>query len=273
MPPDLDTEEHQNEFLKLLLLLALRAERRAERFFNPELRSALNNVLYLLDDLPDTGFSRQIQWQQMQPVMFEALGDLEDVMSEKMPEIMEEQAGRASSAAANVMRIAAATTLLLPINREQVRDQARRTARRIADDIDRKVRSGILKDDSTQKIQDDIGRRVSKNGRQSVYTIKGTTSNLARSRMKNFVAGEVWKATSDATTQTWSELTEVVYVWNAILDPVTCPICRPLHQTIVQKPQSFVSVLNEVSPYSRTSPPVHPNCRCCIMPRRIPRRS
>ncbi|MFZ9960555.1 MAG: phage minor head protein [Candidatus Limnocylindrus sp.] len=49
---------------------------------------------------------------------------------------------------------------------------------------------------------------------------------------------------------------ESVWLWEAVLDPRTCPICRPLDGTRAASPEEF----------PEGPPPLHPLCRCIVVP-------
>ena len=107
-----------------------------------------------------------------------------------------------------------------------------------------------------------IGQRISA-GRQIPIASKGTVANNWRERLQSIVAAALWgtvqpaaerAAAVAAVTQGAPQLLR--WRWNAVLDPRTCPICRPLHRRLEDEPDDF----------PQGPPPVHPRCRCVLIP-------
>lgn len=88
---------------------------------------------------------------------------------------------------------------------------------------------------------------------------RGTVANAWLDRTTATTASIFWSLVTPTTQQAarTSDNPVSVWIWNAVLDPRTCPICRPLDGTTASDPRSFPN----------GPPPLHPYCRCIIIPR------
>lgn len=89
---------------------------------------------------------------------------------------------------------------------------------------------------------------------------RGTVANAWLDRTTATTASIFWSLVTPTTQQAvraTEASTAILWVWNAVLDPRTCPICRPLDGTTASDPRSFPN----------GPPPLHPYCRCIIIPR------
>lgn len=108
-----------------------------------------------------------------------------------------------------------------------------------------------------------IGVRTSV-GRQVPVASKGTVANAWRDRVQSIVAAALWGTVQPAigravvaasATPTGPQLLQ--WRWNAVLDPRTCPVCRPLHRRLEAALDDF----------PQGPPPLHPRCRCVLIPK------
>ena len=136
-----------------------------------------------------------------------------------------------------------------------------RLAQDLTNKFNRTVEVGLLKGDPTDKIANDVLRVAMRNGKVVPIVKTGSYANIASTQIQNTLDGAVWGHINQNLKIGWRDQQPKHWVWNAILDSRTCPVCQPLHNKIVPKPPTFVS-----TGYSRTIPPVHPRCRCCILP-------
>lgn len=99
-------------------------------------------------------------------------------------------------------------------------------------------------------------------GRTTPYTPKGTipkgtATNALLERIAATTSAILWSLNAPFQTIAATLTTPPSqWRWNAILDPKTCPICRPLNNTVAPTPQDF----------PRGAPPLHPRCRCVVIP-------
>ena len=97
MPPDLDTEERQEEFLLLLLALGFRAERKLIRQMTPELRRSLLKAVDLVDQMQPDGQFRIYDWARQQADLEVIENDLTESFERELPPVMEEQKEKAGT--------------------------------------------------------------------------------------------------------------------------------------------------------------------------------
>lgn len=128
--------------------------------------------------------------------------------------------------------------------------------------LERSVISQFFQDPPTSVVaQKVVGVRTSA-GKEVPVVSKGTVANAWRERQRNIVAAALW-GTVVPTAERAAEIAAttgrppvLIWRWNAILDPKTCPVCRPLHRTTAPTPQAF----------PQGAPPLHPRCRCVVLP-------
>jgi hypothetical protein len=87
---------------------------------------------------------------------------------------------------------------------------------------------------------------------------KGTILSSWRARVSAITAAAFWAIVYNTQQRAAaiSPRRPTGWRWNAILDPKTCPICRPLHNTTAEAPWAF----------PEGPPPIHPQCRCVVLP-------
>lgn len=125
--------------------------------------------------------------------------------------------------------------------------------------LERSVMPLMMSDAST----DAIGRRVierrMRGGRAIPIGSRGTVANAWRERVKAITSAALWSVVTPAQLRASSMVdraTEEGWEWRAILDPRTCPVCRPLDGTRAREPEDF----------GEGPPPLHPFCRCIVVP-------
>jgi hypothetical protein len=117
--------------------------------------------------------------------------------------------------------------------------------------LDITIQAAILRDEPTSRILDLITPSRTTISRGSALNawldrLRATTASILWSL--NLAIQEEAASLSDEPPTAWR--------WNAVLDPKTCPICRPLDGRVERTPTSFPS----------GPPPVHPYCRCVLIP-------
>jgi SPP1 gp7 family putative phage head morphogenesis protein len=124
--------------------------------------------------------------------------------------------------------------------------------------VERSVFGMIFQEAPTAEVARRIIEVRTRAGREVPVPSKGTVANAWRERLRAITAAALWALVSP-TAQRYAaeaEVAELRWRWNAILDPRTCPICRPLHNTTAPAPEAF----------PRGAPPLHPLCRCAVIP-------
>ena len=127
--------------------------------------------------------------------------------------------------------------------------------------FNRVVDIGLLRGDSTETIANNVLPLTMRNGRVVGVVRTGTYANNASAQINNTLDGAVWGQVNQNLKLGWRDTRPRRWAWNAVLDSRTCPVCAPLDGKIVPAPPTFVS-----TGFSRTLPPVHPRCRCSILP-------
>lgn len=259
----------------LLLQLATRRERQIIQDNRQSFLSTMRDLRRLVQRMSPDGEFRNYEWRQLQREAPRMINNFVAGFTETlMPELVALEAPVQEFAQdyADIEE-----TSFTPQTEQQVLenvfiDQSKlpllayliyngRLATDLVNKFNRAVSVGLLRGDPTSKIANDILRLTMRNGKVVPVVKTGSYANIASTQINNTLDGAVWGQINQNLKLGWNGLTPTRWVWNAVLDGVTCPICAPLHLKIVPKPPTFVS-----TGFSRTLPPVHPNCRCSILP-------
>lgn len=124
--------------------------------------------------------------------------------------------------------------------------------------LDKTVQAAFLQNVPTAELADRVVRVRTRGDRRIPVLTKGTVANSFRSRFKAIVAAAFWAIayTNQQRTAAGARRRIEGWRWNAVLDPKTCPICRPLDDTTALFPDAF----------PQGPPPLHPFCRCIVIP-------
>jgi hypothetical protein len=120
--------------------------------------------------------------------------------------------------------------------------------------LDTSVLAAILRDEPNDRLTSHLFTTT-----PSGPTIrKGTVANAWVERLRATNSALLWSLVPSVQTEAaaLADPPPRAWRWNAILDPDTCPICRPLHKTLAATPEDF--------PHG--PPPLHPLCRCIPIP-------
>ena len=136
-----------------------------------------------------------------------------------------------------------------------------------------KLIAAVMRDDPTIEIARTVVAERVRQGFIQPINSRGTLYSALRNRDTALIANAIWEVSGQAERAVFERqayLTGRPFVleatgapafassgwqWHAILDPKTCPICRPLDGLTSPRYTGF--------PYV---PPVHPRCRCRILP-------
>jgi hypothetical protein len=128
--------------------------------------------------------------------------------------------------------------------------------------LERSVISMFFKDPPTTDVAQKVVGVRTQAGREVPVVNKGSVANAWRERQRNITAAALWGTVAPAAQRAAALAAEsgglrvTGWRWNAVLDPKTCPVCRPLHNTTAPTPQAFPN----------GAPPLHPRCRCVVLP-------
>jgi SPP1 gp7 family putative phage head morphogenesis protein len=124
--------------------------------------------------------------------------------------------------------------------------------------VDRSIRAAFLRAATTADLLQQLVPTRTRAGRQIPLFARGTLPNSWRSRLKSIAAAAFWTIAFSAQQRAAAIAPRQIigWRWDAILDPKTCPICRPLDGEIRPTPDAF----------PQGPPAVHPLCRCVLLP-------
>jgi hypothetical protein len=120
--------------------------------------------------------------------------------------------------------------------------------------LDTTILAAILRDEPTDRLTSHLFATTS-----AGPTIrKGTVSNAWLERLRATNSALLWSLVTSSLTEAaaLSARPPDRWQWNAVLDPATCPRCRPLHGTTAASPEDF----------PEGPSPLHPFCRCFPIP-------
>lgn len=126
--------------------------------------------------------------------------------------------------------------------------------------IKAKIMAGIMRGDPTREIARGIVAEQTRKGYIQPAMRRGTIYSQLRNRDTALIANAVWDVATTVEQSIFTRQQRITrktdtpfapngWIWNAVLDPKTCPVCRPLHNTRRATYTDF--------PYI---PPVHPRC-------------
>ena len=267
-------EKRQEKLLLLLLALASDTERRV---FIPQRRRVMvimRKLRRIVQRMSPTGSFRTFEWNKLKPLVQPLLNDLSWSLRNQLLRELQPLVPEVQDAAADFMNpLETDLPVLTPRTQEELaltttdgtsnvllvmfgaQLAASRYSLRLAEDLDKKVQGLIMSDTPTQEIADKVVKIVPYKGKPAAVLQSGSYANQVMNRVKNTVAGATWSAVSNELLTAMQDVETNSWVWNAVLDASTCPICGPLHQQTRSKPGLF--------PFA---PPVHSRCRCALLP-------
>jgi hypothetical protein len=284
-------DEEDQSYVFALLLLARRVERSVAAGIRGSLHTSFLNIRRLVLGLGAATIFRAYQWQQLRAQVPELLVPLNDAVGgqlinelhELAPKVRARAGRKAGIEPTPIRRDMVATaqrTRVLGTSVFEEFDRSRGTSpfvRRQQIELEKTVQSGLLANKTTEQIADDVIGVTTRAG-QEVPVVR--TSSMARrvlNRVTNFIAGAVWDVVNTETIDVFDEAAAsadarntpsnranaqppssgaIEWEWIAVLDPATCPICAPLGGQRRSSRNGF-----------GVTPPVHPNCRCVLLPR------
>jgi len=120
--------------------------------------------------------------------------------------------------------------------------------------VDKKVRTGMFKQLPTEEIAESVTPGASGASARSVRITKGSVLSNVQSRTRGIISNAVWSGFTRQQGNVWAEV-DGPWVWDAILDSVTCPRCAALDRQ--QRPRR-----SDFNPL----PQLHDFCRCVVRP-------
>jgi SPP1 gp7 family putative phage head morphogenesis protein len=253
--------------MAILLALATRVERGISATVKPVLISVMLQLRRLLQQLSPDGLFRIYEWQRLQTRAVQALLPLRETLRSVLPSALaqmepgiREQAARFLGLPAPARQIPRAPIELAAestTSGKTIAEVIDQLPARMAVDLDTTVRTGLLRQDSTEAIADKVIKVVTRQGVETPVIKTGSFANRMLNRVTNAVADVTWNVVNGNVMDIWGTTNQPNWIWSAVLDPKTCPICAPLDGEVRRSPAEFP-----------VQPPVHPNCRCVILPTR-----
>ena len=272
MPPE--EEKRQEKLLLLLLALARQAERQTNLEVRPQLVESMRRLRRLIQTMSPTGQFRALEWNRVSLSALPVLEEITRVLRDNMlpnvqtllPEVQDaawdyslpsetqpqELIPKTQEQLLNTLQIAGAGALFLLMGN---RRGLNRYTFQMKSDLDKMVRTMIMAEATTQQISDKVIKLIPVNGRVAARVNTGSYANRMWNRAQATNAAVVWDGVTTTLGEVWRTTNAERWVWNARLDPMTCPVCRPLHMQVRSSPAQFERL-----------PPIHPNCRCAVLP-------
>ena len=259
-------EKRQREkFMAILLALATRVERGVTALIKPILVSVMLQLRRLVQQMSPDGIFRIYQWQQLQTRAVQALFPLTDTIRTLLPDALAKLEPGIREEAARYLRLPTPPrSIPRPLNsmleQTQVAGQSldravQQLPVQMAIDLDKTVRTALLRQDSTAEIADKVIKLTTRAGVETPVIRTGSFANRMLNRLMNTVAGATWDVVNRSAVEIWNPASPNRWVWSAVLDPKTCPVCAPLDGQVRRTPAEFPVL-----------PPVHPGCRCVVLP-------
>ena len=267
-------EKRQEKLLLLLLALATDTERRV---FIPQRRRIMmimRKLRRIVQRMSPTGSFRTYEWARLKPLVLPLLNELSWSLRNQLLRELQPLIPEVQDAAADFMNPSETDMpVLVPRTQAEIAETttdgtsnvllvmfgaqlaASRYSLKLSEDLDKKVQGMIMRGATTQEIADQVVKVIQYKGKPTTVLNSGSYASQVMNRVKNTIAGAAWSAVSNELLTAMQDVEVSTWVWNAVLDPETCPICRPLDKQTRPKPGLF--------PYS---PPVHPRCRCAVLP-------
>ena len=250
--------------------------RAVERQVFARLRPLLVTSLVVIRDLlrqtiPDEGLSRRLSYLAIKPRLEEALvvfnDTFRDMLAAELQTLQTTTLGMAydrlngTTSTYEIFSAAELMQLVKVFGGWSLAEYFQRRSpsqfmKEILRLVDRTVERGLLQGLPTEEIvRQIVPEVVSRTGRPQLTIRKGTVLNAIRNRVEGTIAQAIWTVATQSERQVWDDDEVPEWIWSAVLDERTCPICTPLDGQVEESRDDF--------PYS---PPVHPNCRCRILP-------
>ncbi len=264
--------EEEKLYLLRLFRWLLAWERRIWTRLRPLYARAMLRVREIVAALPDAPLTRQLQWRLQQNQVSQAFTSYNDAFLLELTNRLVELTPGTRDLAAAYLGVQPPTDL--PATPEGVQQTTRvlqqslRTlftqppgssaspfVRQHLTEIDRAVQAGFLADTPSAELAAEVVATVTQRGEVRPIQRVGTVFNRMRARAEAVIATAVWDRAARVEQQVWAPAAPQRWRWNSVLDPKTCPICAPLDGRIETDRTAF--------PYQ---PPLHPHCRCRILP-------
>lgn len=225
----------------------------------------------ILRNIPDEGLSRYLAYLTIKPMLEECLIEFNDTFRDQLAEelqklqlLTQQLAHERLNNSTSTYELFTAAELLQKVKvfggwtlaeyfQRRSPSQFMKEILRLAD---RAVQRGLMEGLPTAEIAAKIiPEVVNRTGKPQLTIRKGTVLSAIRNRVEGTIAQAIWTLATQSERQVWDDDEPPQWIWSAVLDERTCPICTPLDNEVRDRRDDF--------PYT---PPVHPNCRCRVLP-------
>jgi hypothetical protein len=266
-----------NEFLREVAAAITRQEDLSDKEVRDVLYELALRIYALLQaQLPATNFERQLRWPRLRTELLPQLQSTSDVIRELLfnrvaatTELLRSPVGAYFDIPPNALRPRPLTealdntrVLATPLSElftPSVVTGVSPFALQLLRLLERSLIPAFFKEEATKDVAAHVIATRTIAGRTSGVATRGTVASAWRERVRGITAAALWAQLVPlqraAIAQSPTPPT-LQWRWVAVLDPRTCPICRPLDGTVAAEPQLF----------PRGAPPLHPNCRCVVIP-------
>jgi hypothetical protein len=264
--------ETDEEYLRALALLTTRAETLLNTSIYPLLLALIIRIRPLLTTLPDSSISRQLEYTRLRRTIATEIQITSNAIFALVRPALNALEPQALSVSARYFN---ATNPLQPRFNAEILQQTRIGPQSLLtlftpaatglspftlqflNLLERSLQPRFLTNTPTTEILEALVPFRTR-PRPTPIPAKGTLLSSWRSRITAITSAAFWAVVYAAQQRaaSVSPRRPEGWRWNAILDPKTCPICRPLHNTTAEAPWSF----------PEGPPPVHPQCRCVVLP-------
>jgi SPP1 gp7 family putative phage head morphogenesis protein len=240
---------------------------------------ALRIYALLLAQLPPTRFERYMMWPQLRrqllPWLFQANDRLAQILLSRvtametlvLPTVEQMFALEAGQLRPRPITQVLDETLVVGTRLSRLFTPAPVTGNtpfvtQLLQLLERSVIGMFFEDPTTPQVAQKVVGSRTRAGRQVPVVTKGTVANVWRERFRSITAAVLWAPVTPAAARaaeiaiSTGAVTQVQWRWNAVLDPRTCPRCRPLNGRVEDAPDEF----------PEGPPPLHPLCRCVLIP-------
>jgi SPP1 gp7 family putative phage head morphogenesis protein len=249
--------------------------RSIERDVFAQLRPLLVASVVRIRDLirlsvPDEGLSRRLAYQNIKPLLEDALvafnDTFRDLLGQELERLQYTTLGMAhdhlngDGSTYSFFTAGELLQLVKVFGGYSLREYFQRRSpsqfmKAILKLVDRTVERGLMEGLPTDEIVNQIVPEVVNRGRPMLTIRRGTVLNAIRNRVEATIAQAIWTVATQSERQVWDEEDVKVWVWSAILDERTCPVCSPRDGQEEESRDDFDGL-----------PPLHPRCRCRVLP-------
>ena len=243
-------------YIQNVIHLTQEAKRIAART-SPEVKELFAYVIREIQSLPTGSVERQIQYERLQGLMNTIFRVPSFEFASQLKEALDAESLKQLEWASSYINLQGGLTLPSDMAAAAVRAVSRtRVLKKSVTDaadfieplssnrwkrIDKMIRTGFLTGVPNEQIARDMAAVYAADLRERRAIARTAFMSLAQEAHNEF-----WDANDDVI---------VLWRWDASMDYKVCPVCAPLAGTEKEKRSEFDEM-----------PPIHPNCRCHVVP-------